>query len=221
MNVWGTSYSNAQTPPPSYPLYPPGMRVFAGSGSALVRNTPSLTSQCGTPPHECTAADSAPPNTNGVVQSDPAVLDPAGWWWIRVQFENGMAGWVSGYPPFVMSFTPPQLVQGTSFRIVGDYNGPVLTGARCISDGLQSDAIMQLQPNSAGQQGILICGWTTPGLGNHTQVISAVNANGTTPSTEFQFSITTAPLPPIPTAPMNLRINPATGTPAATTGVKK
>jgi hypothetical protein len=194
------------------------MRLIVGAQGVLARNTPSGTGTCGADNHVCTQADAILPNTYGVVQSDVPVLDPAGWYWVRVTYESGQTGWSSGYPPFLNSLSPPQMVQGSSFRIVADYNGPALTSARCVSDGVQSDAVMQLQATTGGQMGTLQCTWKAPTVGNHIQVITAVNANGSAPSTEFQFSVTTAPVPPIPASPMNLRITQLTGTPVTTSG---
>ncbi len=217
--VW-MPYVLAQQPPPdpvtepqavSYPPLPPGMRVIVGAQGVMVRNTPSLTGQCGTPPHDCTQADVMPANTYGVVQSDPAVLDPAGWSWQVVTFDNGVSGWVSAYPPYINQLTPTQMVSGVPFQIVGDYSGPALTRAVCINDGANSEATMQLQPVTTGVTGVLLCPWKDAGVGNHKVVIIAVNSTATMNSAEFQFSVTAAPVPSPPGTPQNLRIGPVSG----------
>lgn len=196
-----------------YPPFPAGMRLVVGGSGALPRNTPNLNGMCGTPAHECTAADAIPPGVHGVVQNDPPVFEPAGWWWVNVTYENGITGWTSGYPPYLNALTPPQMAQGFSFRVVGDYNGPNLTSGRCINDGVQSDAVLNLQAitGGLGQTGTLSCLWTTPANGNHIAVIQAINNVATTPSTEFQFSVTAQVVPQAPNAPSNLRIGPASG----------
>lgn len=195
----------------SYPPLPPGMRVIVGTPGVMVRNTPSLTSQCGTPPHDCTTADLAPANTYGVIQSDPAVLDTAGWSWQVVTFDNGMTGWVSVLPPYINQLNPPQMVSGVPFQVVGDYMGPALTRGVCINDGANSEATMQLQATTGGVVGTLLCPWKDAGIGNHKVVIIAVNSTATVNSAEFQFNVTAAPVPSPPSQPQNLRIGPVSG----------
>lgn len=196
----------------TYPLYPPGMRVIVGSGGALARNQPSFTGTCGPDNHACTAADAVAPNTYGVVQSNPPVLDSGGWYWHRVLFETAVEGWVTVTGPERLSaLSPPQMIQGSSFQIVGDYLGPILTGARCILDGVNSDAVRSLAPDAAGQKGTLHCPWPKADLGNHIAVIQAINNAGTMNSSEFQFAVTAAPVAPIPAVPSNLRIAPSSG----------
>lgn len=200
-----SSYAYAQSSP-----YPPGMRLIVGGSGALARNTPSLNGTCGMPAHECTAADSVAPGVYGVVQNDPPVFDPGGFWWVNTSFETGVVGWVSGVPPYLNQLTPVQMAQGFSFKVVGDYLGPNLTAAKCINDGIQSDAILNLQAQQGGtgQTGTLACIWNTPSVGNHIAVITAVNTVGSAPSTEFQFSVTAQVVPQVPSAPTNLRIAP-------------
>jgi hypothetical protein len=199
------------------PPLPIGMRVQVGGTGALLRASP-LTYTCDTPPVECTTQDVIAANVYGVVQSDPPVLDPAGWYWSRVVFDaktpNGEdTGWVSAIPPYINVLTPPQMISGVAFSIAGSYGpGPILTNAVCINDGLASAATMQLQnvtccsDNGPGQQGTLICPWPKAGVGNHKVVIQAVNTKGTAQSDEFQFIINAAPVGVNPTQPNNLRI---------------
>lgn len=194
-----------------YPPIPVGMRVQVGSGGVLPRNTPSLSGTCGTPPHACTQADAVPPNTYGVIQSDPFVSDPGGWYWERVVFDNGQSGWTTAYPPYLNQLSPPQMVQGVSVTVVGDYNGPVLTSATCINDGLPSGAQLFLQPTTGGQMGTIQCAWGMPAVGGHKGVIRAINSAGQADSSEFQFAVTAAPIPQPPAAPQNLRIAPQGG----------
>lgn len=212
--------SNAQAPTTQYPPFPPGMRLISGAQGVLLRNDPSLSSLCGMPPHECLIGDATLPGVYGIVQSNPPVFDASGWWWVYMIMEDKKQGWASGYPPYLNPLTPPQMAQGFSFRVVGDYNGPTLTGSRCISDGVQSDAVMSLQASGTGQMGTLSCLWTTPAVGNHIAVINATNANGTTPSTEFQFAVTAQAIPQIPSSPQNLRIGPTSSTGTAATAFK-
>lgn len=195
----------------NYPPLPPGMRVITGSQGAIPRNTPSLNGTCGTNNHACTSADAVAPNTYGVVQSDTAVADPAGWYWVRVQFSTAAIGWVTGYPPYINQLSPPQMIVGSSFRVVGDYTGPVLTSARCINDGVNSNATMALQPGPSGQQGTIQCPWTNVPIGNHISAMILTNDAGSSPSVELQFSVTSAPTPPVPVSPSGLRITPSTG----------
>jgi hypothetical protein len=207
--------ASAQT---QYPPFPAGMRLVVGGSGALPRNTPSISGTCGKDNHACTAADAIVPGVYGVVQNDPPVFEPAGWWWVNVTYENGITGWTSGYPPYLNALTPPQMAQGFNFRVVGDYNGPNLTSARCINDGVQSDATMNLQAitGGLGQTGTLSCLWNAPANGNHIAVIQAINNVATVPSTEFQFSVTAQVVPQAPNAPSNLRIGPQSGTVTAT-----
>lgn len=202
--------ASAQTT--NYPPFPPGMRLIVGGSGALARNAPSFSGTCGADNHQCTAADAAVPGVYGVVQNDPPVFDPGGWWWIFVRYETGLVGWTSGYPPYLNALVPPQMAQGFSFKVIGDYAGPNLTSARCISDGVPSDATLSLQAQTGGtgQIGTLSCLWTTPTIGNHIAVITAINEAGSAPSTEFQFSVTAIVTPQAPTAPSNLRISPLT-----------
>lgn len=197
-----------------YPAYPAGMRLQVGQ-AVLVRNTPSLSGTCGKDNHVCTTADAVPPGQYGVVQSDPPVFESAGWWWSRIAFENGITGWASAYPPYLQQLSPPEMAQGFSFRVVGDYSGPTLTQAVCISDGVNSAATMNLQFSGTGQMGTLSCLWTNPPIGNHIQVIRADNGAGQAPSTEFQFKVTAKATQPPPVPPANLRIGPVTLTLAA------
>jgi hypothetical protein len=202
------------TPTPTattYPLYPPGMRVVTGAQGAMPRLQPSINAMCGEPAHTCTQADVVLPNTYGVIGTQAPVRDTAGWYWNYIVFASGREGWTTAYPPYINALSPPQMVVGSSFQVVGDYLGPVLTAARCISDGVTSDGVLNLQPDAAGQRGTLHCPWTKPPLGNHIAVLQAVNTQGTSLSTELQFSITNAPAPPIPQAPTNLRIEASQG----------
>lgn len=215
-----TAYAQQQPLPPEpgttstmYPPLPTGMRVFVGSSGTYARNTPSHTGQCGTPAHECAAADVVAPNTYGVVQNDPPVLDAGGWSWQRVQFDNAITGWVMSYPPNINTLSPPQMISGVPFQVIADYTGPVLTQAVCINDGANSPATVQLSPFNGAVQGTLLCPWPTAGIGNHKVVIHAVNGSGTMASPEFQFAVTTAPVVASPAQPQNLRIGPASGTP--------
>jgi hypothetical protein len=199
-------------PPTQYPPQPPGMRVIVGAQGALPRNEPSLAAMCGTPPHACTTADAVAANVYGVILADPPVLEPAGWYWQKITFDTAVTGWVSAYPPYINLLQPNQMVAGSAFTIVGDYSGPSLTQAVCIKDGINSAATMQLQPVTSGVQGVLLCPWSDAGIGNHKAAIIAVNGAGTMLSAEFQFSVTAAPVPTVPTAPQNLRIGPIAGT---------
>lgn len=197
-----------------YPPLPTGMRVFVGTAGTYARNTPSHTGQCGTPPHECAAGDVLAPNTYGVVQNDPPVLDAGGWSWQNVLFDNAIKGWVMAYPPNINTLSPPQMISGVPFQIIADYTGSVLTQAVCINDGANSPATVQLSPFSGGGvQGTLLCPWPMAGIGNHKVVIHAVNGSGTMASPEFQFAVTSAPVVSSPAQPQNLRIGPASGTP--------
>lgn len=202
-----------QLPFATYPILPPGMRVLVGGSGVYARNTPDANGTCGTPAHACTAADLVAPGMYGVVQADAPVIDPAGWSWLRVQYETGVTGWSPGYPPSLNMLNPPQMVQGSSFRVVGDYSGPSLTGATCINDGVNSAAVLSLTPipGGTGQQGTLQCDWKAPPVGNHKAVITATNAIGSAPSTEFQFAVTTQAQPTPPAAPTSLRIGPVSG----------
>ena len=203
-----------------YSPFPNGMRVISGGTGVLLRNTPSLSGTCGTPAHTCTAADSIPPNTYGVIQPDPPVLDAGGWYWHRITFQyaGGVTGWVSAYPPYINMLSPPQMIEGVTMSVVADYIGPALTQAICINDGVNSAATLSLQPQSGGTtgsvQGTLLCAWGMPGIGNHKAVVKAVNNAGTMDSTEFQFAVNTAPTQVAPAAPSNLRITPLGGTTA-------
>jgi hypothetical protein len=194
----------------NYPPFTAGMRIQVGQ-AVLPRNTPSLNGTCGSDNHPCSTGDAVPPSTFGVVQPDAPVLDPAGWYWSKIAFDNGINGWVSAYPPYINPLTPPQMIAGSSFSVVGDYNGPALTQGVCINDGLASAATLQLQVNATGQQGTMICPQKAPGTGNHKIVVQAVNSAGTAASTEFQYSVTSAPIPVPPTAPSSLRIAPVGG----------
>lgn len=196
-----------------YPPHPTGMRVFVGSAGTYARNTPSHTGQCGTPAHECGAADVVAPNTYGVIQNDPPVLDAGGWSWQNVLFDNAIKGWVMAYPPNINMLSPPQMIAGVPFQIIADYTGSVLTQAVCINDGANSSATVQLSPFNGGVQGTLLCPWPTAGIGNHKVVIHAVNGSGTMASPEFQFAVTNAPVVSSPAQPQNLRIGPSSGTP--------
>jgi hypothetical protein len=198
--------ANAQTT--QYPPYPAGMRLQVGSGGVLPRNTPSLTGTCGKDNHVCTPSDAIPPGIFGVVQSNPPVFEAAGWWWIMVNYENGINGWSSGYPPYLNMTSPPQMAQGFSFRVAGDYSGPTLTSGRCYNDGVVSNATLNLQAQGTGQTGTMSCLWTTPPNGNHIAVIEAINNAGTMKSSDFQFSVTAQAVPQPPVAPSNLRIAP-------------
>jgi hypothetical protein len=215
--------ASAQT---QYPPFPNGMRVQAGGSGVLPRNTPSANGTCGTDNHTCTAADAIVPGTYGVIQPDPPVLDPGGWYWSKVVYDNGVTGWSSAYPPYLNMLSPPQMISGVDFNIVGDYAGPALVQGVCINDGVSSAAQLQLQVSASGQSGTLICPLKAPGIGNHIAVIRAVNNAGTTPSTEFQFSVTAAAIPQPPAAPQGLRIAPTSmttqtlGTAAPATGAK-
>src|SRR5262245_13009596 len=186
------------------------MRLLVGSSGVVARNQPSLSATCGPDNHVCGAADVIPSGLYGVVQLDPPVMEPAGWWWVRVAYENGLTGWSSGYPPYLNSLSPVQMAQGFNFRVIADYTGPTLTQATCISDGVNSAAILNLQPipSGTGQQGTLLCTWTMPAVGNHIAVVRAVNNVGSAPSTEFQFQVTAQVVAPPPNAPTNLRIAP-------------
>lgn len=202
------------------PPYPAGMRVVVGGQGALARNTPSMAGLCGEPPHPCTTADAVLPGVYGVVQADAPVLDPGGFYWLRVTYDSQVTGWSSAYPPFVNMMVPPQMVAGSSFRIVGDYlNGPPLTAGRCLYDGLQVPATLSLQPSGANVTGTILCDqWVKPVVGNHIGVIQAVNlgeggVTQTTPSTEFQFVVSESPKPLPPLAPSNLRIAPVNTAP--------
>jgi hypothetical protein len=206
---------------------------MTGSTGALLRIKP-ITYQCGEPAHECTNSDVIPPNSYGVIQSDPPVLDAAGWYWLRVDFDTPTAngqdiGWVSATPPYLNMLNPPQMISGVPFSIVASYGpGPILTNAVCINDGVTSAATMQLQSatccsdNGPGQVGSLICPWpvSQAGVGNHKVVIQAVNKQGTAASNEFQFSVTSAPQSLPPTQPTGLRIAGAGGGTVTVTGVK-
>lgn len=200
----------------SYPApYPAGMRVQVAQ-AALARNTPSLTGTCGADNHPCTAVDAILPGVFGVVLTDAPVLDAAGFWWLRVTFDTQVTGWVSAYPPFLITLTPPEMIAGSSFRIAADYTGPPLTAGRCLYDGLQVTATLALQPSGTSVSGTIQCAvWDKPPVGNHIAVVQAINlgkdgATQTTPSTEFQFIVTDSPKPLPPTAPSNLRIGPVT-----------
>lgn len=199
---------NAQTT--QWPPYPAGMRLVVGSQGALVRNTPSLTGTCGSPAHTCTAADGVLAGVFGVVQINPPVHDTNGFWWVYMVFDTGVKGWVTGYPPYLNMLNPIQMSTGFSFRVVGDYNGPTITSALCLNDGVQSNATMALQaiPGATGQQGTLSCSWGMPGVGNHKAVIRAINGAGTASSEEFQFVVNTQVVQQVPNAPGNLRIGP-------------
>lgn len=206
--------SAQDTPPPSptiWPPFPAGMRIIVGSQGVLVRNAPHY-GMCGEPlpGHECTAADAVLAGIYGVIQTDPPVFETS-WWWSNVLFDNGIRGWVSAVPPFINQLTPPQMALGFPFRVVGDYNGPNLTNAICINDGINSAAVMNLQaiPGGNGSQGTLSCDWGKPSTGNHIAVIRAVNPAGTAQSTEFQFAVSTIVVQQVPTTPGNLRIAPA------------
>jgi hypothetical protein len=199
----------------SYPQpYPAGMRVQVTGQGALARNTPSLSGLCGADSHPCGATDVVLPGVFGVVQNDPPVLDTAGFWWLRVTFDTQVTGWVTAYPPFLITLNPPQMVAGASFRIGADYSGPPLTEARCLYDGLQVTGSLALQPSGATVSGTIQCAlWDKPPVGNHIAVVQAVNlgetgATQTTPSAEFQVIVTDSPKPTPPTAPANLRIMP-------------
>jgi hypothetical protein len=151
------------------------------------------------------------PATFGVIQSDPPVLDPAGWYWSKINFDNGISGWVSAYPPYINSLQPPQMIADVAFTIVADYNGPAITQGVCLNDGLSSAATLQLQVGATGQTGSMICPQNKPGIGNHKVVVQAVNPAGTAASSEFQYSVTTAVTPMPPAPPANLRIGPIGG----------
>jgi hypothetical protein len=142
------------------------------------------------------------------VQTDPPVLDPSGFYWVKMQFDSGVSGWSSGYPPYLVALSPPQMIQGANFSIAGDYNGPAITQAVCIIDGVNSAAVLNLQPTSGGQQGTLICAVAAPAVGNHKAVIRTENNAGSAASPEFQYAVTSAPIPQPPNAPSNLRITP-------------
>jgi hypothetical protein len=207
-----------------YPPYPAGMRLVVGGSGVYARSIPSLTGNCGTGEgHPCAAADVIPPGVYGIVQNDPPVFEAAGWWWVRVVYDNKITGWSTGYPPYLNQLVPPQMALGFSFRVAGDYTGPTLTEGRCISDGVQSAASLNLQPQSGGtgQTGTMSCLWTTPPVGNHIAVIQAINAVGTSNSTEFQFAVTMQAVPQPPNAPVNLRIAPTTVTVVARETEKK
>lgn len=229
--LYGQNPAPTTEPPPTqYPPLTPGMRVLTGAQGALPRNAPALTGQCGTPPHDCTTADVVAPNTYGVILPTAPVLDPAGWYWHSITFDTAVTGWVSAYPPYINQLQPPQMIAGSSFNIVADYAGPSLTQAICIKDGVNTAATMQLQAVTTGVQGTLLCPWVDSGIGNHKVVITAVNGAGTMASAEFQFSVTSAPVPQPPSAPQSLRIAPLAGTttqrlqdvkPAAPAPVKK
>jgi len=200
------------------------MRLQVGS-PVLVRNTPSLNGTCGSDNHVCTAADAIPSGQYGVVQIDPPVFESAGWWCSRIAYETGVTGWSSAYPPYLNQLTPPQMAQGFNFRVVGDYAGPGLTQGICINDGVQSAAVLNLQPQSGGTgvTGTMSCAWTMPPIGNHITVIQGVNTVGPGPlSAEFQFSVTAKVVPQPPGTPQNLRIAPVSeGVTANTLGAKK
>lgn len=199
------SVAFAQTTP--YGPFPNGMRVVVGSNGILVRDTPNYGLCIGTPPHACIAGDALPSGTYGVIQSDLPVLDAGNaWYWSRVTFDGNRTGWVSAVPPFLNPLNPIQMNAGVSFQLVADYNGPALTNAMCLIDGLSVTATRQLVASSAGQQGTLLCPASAPGIGNHKVVIQAVNSVGTAASTEFQYVVGTAPISPPPSAPMSLRI---------------
>lgn len=206
----------AQDTPPTtqYPPFPAGMRLLVGSTGVLARNTPSLSGTCGKDNHACTVADAIPPGQYGVVQNDAPVFESSGWWWVKVNYENGVSGWSSGYPPYLNQLNPPQMAQGFSFRTIADYAGPSITQGICIKDGTESAATLSLQPipNSVGQQGTISCPWTTPAIGNHIVVIRAVNNAGVANSSEFQFAVTAQVVPQPPNTPSNLRIAPLTTT---------
>lgn len=203
------SVVNAQTTPP--PPYPNGMRLIVAPGGSIPRNAPWGT--CGTDNHTCTGADSQVANTYAYVLPDAPILDTGGlFFWIKVQYDTGPMGWSRSDPTFLLTLTPNQIIAGVSFNIAGNYNGPVLTQAICINDGLNSPANMQLQPITLsdgitpGQTGMLVCPWPKAGIGNHIVVIKAVNDKGTADSAEFQFAVTSVPVPQPPTAPTNVRI---------------
>jgi hypothetical protein len=151
------------------------------------------------------------PNTYGVIQGDPPVLEAAGWYWEKITFDNGINGWVTSYPPYINMLMPPQMIEGSSFNIIADYSGSALTQAICIFDGANSAATLQMQPTTGGVTGTILCPWPKAGTGNHKAVVQAVNQSGTMPSAEFQFQVSAAVVQPIPSAPQNLRIGPASG----------
>ena len=181
---------------------------MAGMSGALARNTPSLTGTCGSDNHQCTDADVIPANTQGTVQKDPPVAEPAGWSWVKVIFDSGVNGWVSGYPPYVVQLTPPTMVSGSVFKVVGDYNGATVTTGNCIQDGVNSNATLSLQPSGTNTfTGTVQCPMPPQGLGNHIVVLRVNNANGSASSNEFQYAMVSEANPNSPpTKPTNLRI---------------
>jgi hypothetical protein len=205
------SAQNPPSPPVQYPSFPAGMRIVVGAQGVLVRNAPSLTAQCGMPPHDCTGADAVLAGVNGVIQADAPVYDQNGWWWSNVLFDTGIRGWVSAFPPYINSLQPPQMATGFPFSVVGDYNGPTLDSAICINDGVNVAGVLNLQaiPGGTGQQGTITCSWGKPAPGNHKAVIQAVNTAGVGTSQEFQFAVSTQVVQQVPTTPGNLRIGPA------------
>ena len=193
------------------PPYPNGMRLIVATGGSIPRNGPWGT--CGTDNHPCGAADSQVANTYAFVLPDAPVLDTGGlFYWIRVTYDTGPTGWSRSDPMFLMALTPNQMIAGISFNVAASYDGASLTQAVCINDGANSPANMQLQPFTLpdgvtpGQRGTLLCPWPKAGIGNHKVVIKAVNGQGTADSSEFQFAVTTAPIPQPPAAPTNVRI---------------
>lgn len=208
--------SGQTTPPPPFPR---GMRVIVGSDGSLPRLGPW--GMCGTPAHACGTADTQPPGAYGVVEADAPILDTGGaFYWQRVTYEapttSGITvGWSRAIAPYLLMLTPPQMISGIPFYVMASYGpGPILTDARCINDGVNNPAAMQLQAttccadNGPGQVGSLVCSWPSAGVGNHKVVIQAINSKGTAQSDEFQFAVTTVPQAQPPTKPTNMRIVP-------------